>query len=216
MTAVLGGLRLPSVPVDEPWDCSAAAVIAPHLPRPFRRVTHLLDRFGAVRLSGTDIGIDGTKPVAWSSVLEVRTRPLLDVVATTAGDNLGTQAARLIPPVPVLARLARGGVTVVADRAAAAVLTIFLAALGDHPDQAGTTQVPVAVVHRVRLRGSRTMNAGLVSSAILCLPQVTASVLATARGRGVPVVQLPPSGSVTNARALADTLRQRLVRRVEP
>jgi hypothetical protein len=204
-----GRMRLPSVPADEPWDCSAAAVIAPYLPGVLRRVPHLLDRFGAVRLSGGEIGIDGTRSVAWSNVVEVRTRPMLDVAATAAGDNLNAWAARLIPPVPVLARVARGGVAAVADRAAAAILAVFLAALGDRPDLAGVTQVPVEVVHRARLRRPRTMSAGLVSSAILCLPQVAASVLATAHGHGVPIVGLPPSGSVTNARELAGVLRER-------
>jgi hypothetical protein len=204
-----GRMRLPSVPVDEPWDCSAAAVITPYLPGPLRRVPHLLDRFGAVRLSRGEIGIDGTRPVPWSSVVEVRTRPMLDVAATSAGDNLTTWTARLIPPVPVLARVARGGVAVVADRAAEAILALFLAALGDQPDRTGAMQVPVEVVHRARLRRSRTMSAGLVSSAILCLPQVASSVLATAHGHGVPVVGLPPSGSVTNARELAGALRER-------
>jgi hypothetical protein len=53
------------------------------------------------------------------------------------------------------------------------------------------------------------MNAGLASSAILCLPQVAASVLATARERDVPIVDLPPAGSVGNARELATVLRER-------
>lgn len=217
MSTVLGGLRMPSAPVAQLWDCSAAAVIAPHLPRALRRVPHLLDRFGAIRLSHTDIGIDGTSPVPWSTVVQVRTRPLLDVIATTGGDNLGAQASRLIPPVPILARVARGGVSVIADRAAAAVLAIFSAALDD-PDHAGAAQVPVEVVHRTRLRRSHTMSAGLVSTAVLCLPQVTASVLATAAEHGVPVVALPPSGSVTNARDLAAAVRARhraVMRRTE-
>lgn len=208
MSSVLGGLRLPNAPVEQPWDCSAAAVVAPHLPRVLRRVPHLLDRFGAVRLSHDEVGVDGTRPVPWSAVVEVRTRPMLDVIATTGGENLGAQAARLIPPVPLLARVARGGVSFVADRAAAAVLAIFLAALGD-PDQAGATQVPVEIVHRTRLGRTRTMSAGLVSSAVLCLPRVTASVLATAGVHGVPVVGLPPSGPVTNAHDLANAVRAR-------
>lgn len=208
MNTALGGLRLPSVPVEEPWDCSAAAVIAPHLPRAFRRVPNLLDRLGAVRLSGSEIGIDSTRPVSWSNVVEVRTRPMLDVVATTAAGNLGTRVARLIPPVPLLGRVARGGVAVVADRTVAAVAAVFLAALGD-PDRAATVRVPVEVVHRVRARRPRTMSAGLASSAVLCLPQVAASVLATARGRDVPIVDLPPDGSARNARELASLLRER-------
>ena len=123
----LGGLRLPAVPVEQPWDCSAAAVITPHLPRALRRVPHLFDRLGAIRLSDREIGIDGARPVAWSDVVEVRTRPVLDVIAATAGDGLATQVARLVPPVPVLGRVARGGVAAVADRAVAAVLAVLLA-----------------------------------------------------------------------------------------
>jgi hypothetical protein len=207
MSTALGGLRLPGAPVEEPWDCSAAAVIAPHLPGALRRVPHLLDRFGAIRLSATEIGIDTRRAVPWPHVVEVRTRPMLDVIAAAAGGNLGATVARLIPPVPILGRVVRGGVSAVADRVVAAVLAIYLAALGD-PDQADTARVPVEVVHRARLR-QRTMSAGLVSSAVLCLPQVAASVLATARAHRVSIVELPPSGPVTSARELARVLRSR-------
>jgi hypothetical protein len=208
VSSVLGGLRLPDAPIGQPWDCSAAAVVEPHLPRVLRRVPHLLDRFGAVRLSRDEVGIDGARPVSWSTVVEVRTRSMLDVIAAAGGENLGARAARLVPPVPVLARVVRGGASFVADRASVAVLGVFLAALGD-VGQAGVAQVPVEIVHRTRLGRTRTMSAGLVSSAVLCLPRVTASVLATAGVHGVPVVALPPSGAVTDAHDLAGAVRAR-------
>ncbi|MET0136041.1 MAG: hypothetical protein ABW215_20865 [Kibdelosporangium sp.] len=48
--------------------------------------------------------------------------------------------------------------------------------------------MPFEFVHRARWRREVTVRAGLVSSAVLCLPEVAASVLATAHRHEVPVV----------------------------
>jgi hypothetical protein len=179
-TATLSRIRFPAAPVDEPWDFSAAALLAPHLPGVLRRVPGVLDRFGALRLTRGEIGIDASAPVPWKHVVELRTRPLFDVVSIATGDNLSRQAARLIPPIPIASRLARGAVSAVADKTVDSVLSIMLLALGGHADLASTIRVPTEIAYRARWRRRKTMTAGFVSSAVLCLPEVTASVVATA------------------------------------
>jgi hypothetical protein len=208
VTTALGRVRFPAAPVGQSWDFSASALIAPHLPGVLRRVPGVLDRFGAVRLTRHEIGIDATRPVPWKDVVELHTRPLFDVVAVAASDNLSKQAARLIPPIPIAGRLARSAVSTVADKAADAVLSILLLALGGHADRAGSIQVPIEIVYRARWRRNKTMTAGFISSAVLCLPEVTASVVATAQQNRVPLIALPSTGRHRNAQEVVDKLRE--------
>lgn len=209
VAAALRRMRLPAAPPAQPWDFSASALLASRLPGVLRWMPGVLDRFGAVRLASDEIGIDATRSVRWSSVVELRTRPLLDVLSFATSDNLSKRAALLIPRVPLLGRLARRGIARVADRTAEMVLSIMLLALGGHAERASSIQVPVEIVYRTRWGRHRTMTAGLVSSAVLSLPEVTASVVATARLHDVPISSAPQTGRYRNAQELADKLRER-------
>jgi hypothetical protein len=56
-------------------------------------------------------------------------------------------------------------------------------------------QVPVEIVYRAGMwRRRSTMTAGLFSSAVLALPKVAASVLATAQHHEIPIIARPMAG----------------------
>lgn len=81
-------MRMPEAPIQGNWECSAAALITPHLPQSLRKIPGLLDRFGAVKLTPVEIGIDSGRAVPWTAVLEIQTRPLRDVIAAAVSTNL--------------------------------------------------------------------------------------------------------------------------------
>ena len=175
---------MPDVPVQQPWAFAPSALVAPHLPGPLARVPGVLDRFGAIRLSPFDVGIDMACPVPWHEVVEVRTRPLLDLLTETASGSAAALGARLLPPVPLVGKaLTRAG----SARAAEAMRALLQVAASAHAERAAETQVPAAIVYRSGRRGRKIMAAGLFSSAVLALPRVADSVLATARAHAVPI-----------------------------
>lgn len=160
LAAALSRMKMPDAPVTEPWECSIATLIGERI-----KVPGSLDRFGAVKLSQEEIGIDSTT-VPWSAVVQVRTRPLPDVIAGTAG----RQAAQLAP---WGTRFAARAIT---SRVTEAIAGLFAVAERDGPDG---FLVPCQIIYRLR-RKPMVINPGLASLAVLCLPSVSASVLATA------------------------------------
>lgn len=190
VTEALSRVPMPEAPVSEPWVFAPSALIAPRLPGPLARVPGLLDRFGAIRLTPHEIGIDTARPVAWKDVVELRTLPLLDLLITGTSTSLTALGARLLPPVP---RLADGLLRAGAEKAAEAVRSLLLIAASAHAERAVSVQVPAAIVYRSGWRGHKTMTAGLFSSAVLALPRLTDSVLATARQHSVPITTVPGS-----------------------
>ncbi|MGH4007458.1 MAG: hypothetical protein ACRDTH_04705 [Pseudonocardiaceae bacterium] len=184
VTEALSRVPMPDAPVREPWTFAPSALIAPRLPRPLARVPGLLDRFGAIRLTPHEIGIDTARPVAWEDVVELRTLPLLDLLTTGTSSSLAALGARLLPPVP---RLADGLLRAGAEKAAEAVRSLLLIAASAHAERAASVQVPAAIVYRSGWWGHKTMTAGLFSSAVLALPRLTDSVVATAQQHSVPI-----------------------------
>lgn len=184
VTEALSRVPMPDAPVREPWIFAPSALIAPRLPRPLARVPGLLDRFGAIRLTPHEIGIDTARTVAWKDVVELRTLPLLDLLTTGTSSSLAALGARLLPPVP---RLADGLLRAGAEKAAEAVRSLLLIAASAHAERAASVQVPAEIVYRSGWRGHKTMTAGLFSSAVLALPRLTDSVLATAQQHSVPI-----------------------------
>jgi hypothetical protein len=191
VTEALSRVPMPDAPVREPWVLAPSALIAPHLPRPLARVPGLLDRFGAIRLAPHEIGIDTARPVPWKDVVEVRTLPLLDVLTVGTSGSLAALAVRLLPTVP---RLAEGFLRAGAEKAAEAVRSLLLIAAAEHAERAASVQVPAELIYQAGLRGHTTMTAGLFSSAVLALPRLTDSVLATARQHSVPITAGSSSG----------------------
>jgi hypothetical protein len=162
-------IAMPDGPVTAPWEASLAALLpgGGALPGAFARV-------GAVHLSPLAIGFDATT-IAWTDVAEVRTRRLRAAVTAGLADEVGAQAARLAPPGTRFA--ARKVATRLAAGAAGLVAGVF---------QDGS-EVPWAVVARGRWRAA-VHAPSAAARAVLRLPAVAASVLATARAAGVPVL----------------------------
>lgn len=166
---------MPDAPVTAPWDFSAAALIRPHLPAKLGRLPGLLDRLGAVRLTPSAIGIDNAGEVPWTRLTEIHTRSVGEVAATATQDLAG-QIARLIP-VPGAKFATRAVVSRVADLVTG-MLQTAVREQGEH------FPVPHRFRYRTRWR-TITVSPGPVSSAVLCLPAVAASVTATAWQHGV-------------------------------
>jgi hypothetical protein len=170
---------MPTAPVTEPWDFSAAALIGPLLPAKLRRLPGLLDRFGAVRLTPSTIGIDTARAVPWTRVTEIRTRPVGEVAAALTEDLAG-QIARLVP-VPGTGFATRAITSRVVNAVSDLVTGMLRTALRDHREGA---QVPCRISYQTRWK-TTVLSPSLVSSAILCLPPVAASVMLTARQHGI-------------------------------
>lgn len=134
-----------------------------------------LDRFGAIRISQESISIDSSGPLRWSDILEVRTRTLRDALSDAAKEALINSSTGMLP---VGRGLTRRVLSYVADTA----LGILSRA-----EQDGTTGsvIPRELVYRTRLRGRKVVTPGPVATAMLALPQVAASLLATAKQHGI-------------------------------
>jgi hypothetical protein len=178
MAAALGRMRMPDVPVGEPWDFSAAALLTPRLPRGTRWLAGKLDRLGAVRITQDAIAIDTADPIRWTDLTEVRIRPRAHALTDTTKDAVIANLTRLLP---VGRRVPRKLLTDAAD----AVLAILRRV---ERETDSSTTIPYEFVHRRRRRAD-VVTPGLVASAVLTLPQVAASVLATAERNGVPLTR---------------------------
>lgn len=161
---------MPDIPATELWDFSAAALLKPRLPPGTRWLAGKLDGFGAVRFSARAIGIDSTGPIRWTDIIEIHTQPPLDAMTGAAKDTVITTLTRMLP-------VGRGMSARVLDEMVEVVLGMLRRAERD-------SVVPYEFVYRAWLR-RRTLTPGLVSAAVLALPQVAASVLATAAANGV-------------------------------
>ncbi|WP_133901634.1 hypothetical protein [Actinophytocola oryzae] len=173
--------RMPGAPVTEPWDFSAAALVNPLLPAKLRRLPGLLDRFGAVRLAPSTIGIDNARAVPWTQVTEVHTRPVGEIAAALTEDLAG-QIARLVP-IPGAGFATRAVTSRIVDAVSDLVTGMLRTALREHREHA---QVPWRIGCRGRWK-STVLSPGLVSSAVLCLPPVATSVIATASQHGIAI-----------------------------
>ena len=68
-------------------------------------------------------------------------------------------------------------------------MTLLVAAVGTL--QKEDLQVPCQIIYKTRLFRTRQLSAGLVGTALMTgLPQVSASVIETARARRIPVIQV--------------------------
>jgi hypothetical protein len=172
---------MPGAPVTEPWDCSAAALIAARLPPRLRKVPGLLDRFGAVRLTPLTIGVDNVRAVPWTVVARIHTCPLSEVAATVTEDLAG-RLARLVP-FPGTGFAARAVTARVVDHATELIAGLLQTAQREHREDA---HVPCRIDYRRRWKKAHLVP-GPISSAVLCLPQVAASVIVTAQQHGAMI-----------------------------
>lgn len=179
---------MPEAPITQTWDCSAAALITPRLPVKLRRIPGLLDRFGAVRLTPSTIGIDNVRAVPWTAVTEIRTCPPSQIAATVTEDLVAGQLARLIP-IPGSGFVARAMTSRIVDHVTSLVFGLLQTSLREHREDA---QVPCWIRYQAH-RTTVDLSPGPVSSALLCLPRVAASVIVTAQQHGT-LIAAPRSG----------------------
>ncbi|MGW2250694.1 hypothetical protein ACWCXH_10890 [Kitasatospora sp. NPDC001660] len=181
--AALTSVAPPPVPVTEPWKLSVGTLLGrhPRTPAAVHKLLGLLDGLGAVHLGPVKAGFDGEE-IEWDKVVEVRTRNAFEVLTTTALEQEVDKVREFLPPVPGR----KWAVTKVGE----ALATVVLAALerGSVEQRLDELAVPARIVYRGLLGRQRTLDAGCFAVATLVVSgQVTESLIATARRRGIPV-----------------------------
>lgn len=183
---VLADVEKPDEPVSRPWRVSIATLIGQHpkVPGIAAKPLGLLDRFGEVTITPDEVGFDG-KNVAWDKVLEVRTHSIAGVLPDVAVEKEVDRIRELLPPIP--------GRKWVVTKAAEGLLTLLLATTdmpGAHTDSTGPDDTVIAceIVFKNLIGRPKQLAAGLFGTAILgAIPEATASLIATAQARSVPV-----------------------------
>lgn len=202
----LAALPPPPVPVTEPWEVSVAALIGrhPRVPGPAVRLLHLLDGLGQVAVGPDRVGFDG-EDTAWEKVQEIRLHSTRDLLPDVVVEKEVDRIREFLPPVP--------GRKWVVTRAVEGLLTLVLAAAeaAEREDRL----LPCEIVHRGLLGRPKQLGGGLFAAAVLAsVPAASASILATAKARGIPVVTVGPSGvradRAQRLRVTSDGLRDRL------
>jgi hypothetical protein len=174
------------------------------MPRALRLGPRLLDYLGQIRLTSQGISVDQRTDIAWKNVREIRTRPLLEVLAITTVDRIAAKTTFCLPSVPGI----KNATTWAAHKAADTVLSLFLIANRDSA-QGAEIQVPVAIHYSDKWGRLKSMTPGLLSTAALSLPQVANSVLTTATACGVRIVCETPPPSGPAAERAVEALRER-------
>lgn len=167
-------------PVTGRWSLGVGDLIAEH-PRVPERVRGLVRRIDLVGLaySPEQIGFDGTD-VPWGKVTEVRTRHVVDYLIADAVEQ---QVDNLpLPWFPGRGRLL--------DALGRAVLTVTIATAKDQLERYELdARVPAELAYQGSFGRRKELGAGVLAALVLADPAVNASVQATARANGVPVVE---------------------------
>lgn len=180
--SLLAGLQMPSAPPAEAWSISVADVVqrSEGVPSGVSRGLRPLNRFGSVRLSPSKVGFDDTD-VAWADVTGVRTSSILDLMTMVALEREVERLRRLLPPLPgrkwIIGRVLRVVQTLVSRATLQAGVS-------------GGQQVVSGIRYRGATDRETELNPGLVVASLLaCLPQVNASLLATADQGSIPITR---------------------------
>lgn len=207
LSETLARMPLPDAPISQPWELSVSMFLRPSLPKILQRRAHLFDRLGLVRVSPSSITFESSDEVAWRSVLELRTRSLLDLFGATTVDKASSYAVRLLPPIPgVTKRFTRW----ICGKFADLLLTLLIVAARGHGDRAASVQVPAEIVYKSLFGRRKTMTAGLFSAAVLSLPAVTRSVLSTAQAHGIKIISEPVTRNADSHLHRAAVLQERM------
>ncbi|MEV4559884.1 hypothetical protein AB0K51_23220 [Kitasatospora sp. NPDC049285] len=172
----------PDVPPTEDWEVSLAGLVArlPRVPGPAVKLLHLLDGLGQVSIGPEQVGFDGEQ-VDWSRVLEIRCHSSLDFLPGVVVDREVDRIRELFPPVP--------GRRWLVTKAVEALLTVALAAFDAAERQ--ERALPCEIVSKNLIGRPKPLPGGLFAASVLTLiPEAGDSLLAAARARGIPVVEV--------------------------
>ncbi len=181
LNAIIDARRPPAGPITQPWSVGLGDLVGdiPGFPRRLDGLARRLDRFGGVAITPETIAFDG-EDVEWADVTEVRVRHVLDYLVDDAVEQ---QLERLpLPPFPGRKR--------VLEALGKAVLTWSLVLANEQLEKPNfDLRVPAEVDYRGRFRSTKTLGGGVVAAIMLADPSVSASVIATAQAKGIPVVR---------------------------
>jgi hypothetical protein len=181
LNAIIDARRPPAGPITQPWSVGLGDLVGdiPGFPRRLDGLARRLDRFGGVAITPETIAFDG-EDVEWEDVTEVRVRHVLDYLVDDAVEQ---QLERLpLPPFPGRKR--------VLEALGKAVLTWSLVLAKEQLEKPSfDLRVPAEIDYRGRFRSTKTLGGGVVAAIMLADPSVSASVIATAQAKGIPVVQ---------------------------
>jgi hypothetical protein len=167
-----------------PWKLSVGGMIGrhPRVPKVVRKLLRLLDDFGAVVIGPSEVGFDG-KTVKWEKVLEVRLHSTADLLPDVVVDREIDRIRDFLPPVPGR----KWAVTKITET----LLVLIITARGNGD---GESVIPCEIVYRNLLGRPSEIPAGLFAAAILAgLPEAGECLLVTARQKGIPIVEVPPT-----------------------
>lgn len=180
---ILDGIPPPSAPATEPWELSLAGIIRRRyeVPSIAGKALGLLDRFGALRVGPESVGFDN-RDVEWTNLVEVRTRPVAEVLTQTALDREIERVRKLLPPVP--------GRKWVLTKVGKVLGDLVLVAMTRVGREGSSRTVVSELVHRASLGRTHQITGGIVVTAILAaMPAANDSIIVTARAHGVEVLE---------------------------
>ncbi|MBL1066414.1 hypothetical protein [Streptomyces sp. 7-21] len=214
----------PDAPATEPWEFSLGLLIASHprVPSALAGPLAALDGLGCVRVSPEGAGFDGDD-VPWEKVVRVQ---LHHGLTTLAGQSIDAEFERIrkaLPPLPGrkwVVRKAASGLKAALEHVAEHAERLPWETSGASPDgtDAGTgtgLEIASEIVCRGRFGKEKTLHTCMYTTAFLAMrPDVTRSLVATARAAGVTVVPAPRRPSDESARASVAELRKEARARV--
>ncbi len=158
---MLDGLTAPDIPVVTPWKISVVGLVqrSYNVPRVAAKALGQLDRFGALRITSTSLGIDDDD-IDWGKITCIRTATL----AEAFGDNVvDAEIKRLTGLLPKLLP----GRSWIARKVAAVLKVAARSALTKAPGQAAQRTVVTGIDYRRSLGRTGTLAAGLVVTSVL-------------------------------------------------
>lgn len=198
---LLANRRPPAGPIPGEWSIGIGDLLAEHpkVPKRVRGLIVKLNRFGGVGYSPQEVTFDGDD-VPWEKVTEVRTRHIVDYLV---GDAVQQQVENLpMPPFPGRGRLL--------DALGQAILTVTIATAKSQLDGLDLDmRIPAEIAYKASFGRTKELGAGVVSALVLADPAVNQSLLATARARGVTIVQAEDE-LLENAEERAEKIREKV------
>jgi hypothetical protein len=198
---LLARRRPPAGPIQGEWSIGIGDLLGEHpkVPKRVRGLVSRLNRFGGLSYSAQEIAFDGDD-VPWAKVTEVRTRHVVDYLI---GDAVQQQVENL--PLPWFPGRRR-----VLDALGQAILTVTIATAKNQLEKVELDlRVPAEIEYKASFGRTKELNAGVLSALVLADPAVNASVIATARARGITVT-VGGDEMLADAGARAEKIREKV------